>query len=60
MNGADTISAPSGHPKEYNGLVFLLGGLVGPYIRQSEAAGKLGVVGFLLAFSGTALVEGDF
>jgi hypothetical protein len=28
--------------------------------RQYEAAGKLGLVGLHLAFSGTALVEGDF
>jgi hypothetical protein len=39
---------------------FLLGGLVGLYVRQSEAAGKLGLVAFLLAFLGTALVTGDF
>jgi hypothetical protein len=39
---------------------LLLGGMVGLYIRQSEAAGKLGLVGFVLAFFGTVLVEGDF
>ena len=39
---------------------LLLGGLVGLYLRQSEAAGKLGLVGFLLAFFGTAFVVGDF
>jgi hypothetical protein len=39
---------------------LLLGGLVGLYVRQSEAAGKLGLVAFLLAFLGTALVTGDF
>jgi hypothetical protein len=39
---------------------LLLGGMVGLYVRQSEAAGKLGLIGFLLAFFGTALVEGDF
>jgi hypothetical protein len=39
---------------------FLLGGLVGLYVRQPEAAGKLGLVAFLLAFLGTALVTGDF
>jgi hypothetical protein len=42
------------------GGIFLLGGLVGLYVRQSEAAKKLGVVGFVLAFLGTALVVGDF
>ena len=39
---------------------LLLGGLVGLYVNQSEAAGKLGLVAFLLAFLGTALVTGDF
>jgi hypothetical protein len=42
------------------GGIFLLGGLVGLYVHQSEAAKKLGVVGFVLAFLGTALVVGDF
>lgn len=40
--------------------MLLLGGLVGLYLRQSEAAGKLGLVSFLAAFFGTALVVGDF
>jgi uncharacterized membrane protein len=40
--------------------IFLLGGLIGLYIRQSEDAKKLGVVGFVLAFFGTALVVGGF
>lgn len=39
---------------------LLLGGLVGLYLRQSEAAGRLGLVGFVLAFFGTTLVLGDF
>jgi hypothetical protein len=39
---------------------LLLGGLVGFYVRQSDVAGKLGLVGFVSAFFGTALVEGDF
>ena len=39
---------------------LLLGGMVGLYLRQSEASGKVGLIGFLLAFFGTALVEGDF
>lgn len=38
--------------------VLLLGGLVGLYARQSEAAGLLGLVGFLVAFLGTALLVG--
>ena len=38
--------------------VLLLIGLVGLYTRQSEAAGPLGLAGFLVAFLGTALVTG--
>ena len=40
------------------GTVLLLFGLFGLYARQSEAAGHLGLVGFLVAFLGTALVAG--
>ena len=40
--------------------VLLLLGLFGLYASQSEAAGVLGVVGFLLAFFGTALLSGGF
>ena len=39
---------------------LLLGGLVGLYLRQAQAAGRLGLVGFLIAFFGTAFVVGDF
>jgi hypothetical protein len=39
---------------------LLLGGMVGLYVRQSQAAGRLGLIGFVLAFFGTVLVEGDF
>ena len=39
---------------------LLLGGLVGLYLRQSEAAGRLGLAGFVVAFLGTSLVVGDF
>lgn len=35
-------------------------GLVGLYASQAEAAGLLGAVGFLVAFTGTALVTGAF
>jgi hypothetical protein len=38
--------------------VLILFGLVGLNLRQSEAAGALGWVGFLVAFLGTALVVG--
>lgn len=40
------------------GVVFVLLGLVGLYVRQSEAAGALGLVGFLVAFAGTVLIAG--
>ncbi len=40
------------------GAVLLLIGLVGLYARQSEAAGLLGLAGFLVAFLGTALITG--
>lgn len=43
-----------------SGTMLLLGGLVGLYARQSEAAGRLGLVGFLVAFVGTALLVGLF
>ena len=39
---------------------LLLGGLVGFYLGQSHAAGRLGLVGFLIAFFGTVIVVGDF
>lgn len=38
---------------------LLVGGLVGFYARQSEAAGSLGLVGFVLAFFGTILLVGS-
>jgi len=40
------------------GVTLLLLGLVGLYVRQSLAAGVLGLVGFLVAFAGTVLVAG--
>ncbi len=40
------------------GTVLLQVGLVGLYIRQSEASGILGLVGFAAAFLGSALVLG--
>lgn len=43
-----------------SGFVLLLLGLVGLYARQSVTAGILGLIGFLVAFLGTALVAGDW
>ena len=38
--------------------MFVLLGLCGLYVRQSEAAGVLGLIGFLVAFLGTVLIGG--
>ncbi len=40
--------------------VLLLLGLVGLYAHQSEASGTLGLVAFLAAFAGTALILGTW
>ena len=40
--------------------VLLLLGLVGLYARQSEASGALGLVAFLVAFAGTAMILGTW
>jgi hypothetical protein len=40
--------------------ILLLLGLVGLYARQSEASGTLGLVAFLAAFAGTALILGTW
>lgn len=40
------------------GVALVLLGLCGLYVRQSEAAGALGLIGFLVAFLGTVLVSG--
>jgi hypothetical protein len=40
------------------GVILLLLALVGFYVRQSAAAGGLGLVGFLVAFLGTAMFVG--
>jgi hypothetical protein len=42
------------------GLTLLSVGLVGLYARQLEAAGPLGLVGFLVAFIGTVFFTGFF
>lgn len=42
------------------GTLLVLFGLFGLYARHSEAAGTLGLAGFLVAFLGTALVVGNF
>jgi hypothetical protein len=42
------------------GLILLAVGLVGLYAQESETAGPLGLVGFLLAFIGTVFFTGFF
>ena len=46
------------HTIGYFGLALGLLGLVAVYARQKEQAGKLGLVGFVLAFLGNALTVG--
>lgn len=41
-------------------MFALLLALTGIYLRQAEAAGRLGLAGFLAAFLGTLLVAGDW
>lgn len=40
------------------GALLILGGLVGLYSRQAEEAGILGLVAFLMAFVGSAMIVG--
>lgn len=42
------------------GLILLAVGLAGLYAHQSETAGPLGLVGFLIAFAGTVFFAGFF
>jgi hypothetical protein len=58
-------TATTGTYAVYSVLIMITGvllplGLVGLYVRQSEAAGPLGLVGFVVAFIGTVLVAGFF
>ena len=41
-------------------MIALLFALTGLYLRQAEAAGRLGLVGYVIAFVGTVLVAGDW
>jgi hypothetical protein len=41
-------------------LYALLLALTGLYLRQADAAGKLGLAGYLIAFLGTLLIAGDW
>lgn len=63
--GGDPFKVVAGATHAFNStlrmiafVVLLPLGLVGLYARQSEAAGPLGLLGFVVAFSGTVLVAG--
>ena len=60
VGGSNTgpVAVINGVVRVFAFFVLLLG-LVGLYAHQSEAAGRLGLVGFLLAFLGTMLIAGD-
>lgn len=57
--GVAAVSDPNWVPAHlvyWVSIILLHLGLVGLYAHQAEKAGRLGVVGFVLAFAGTALV----
>ena len=46
------------HSLRIAGMLLALFGLVGLYARQMEAAGRMGLIGFILAFIGTFMFGG--
>ena len=46
------------HSFHFFGALFTLFGLIGLYFRHFESTGRLGVIGFVLAFIGTAMFVG--
>ena len=46
------------HTLHFAGASFALLGFVGIYVRQRERAGRLGLIGFVVAFAGTAMFVG--
>ena len=61
--GAQSANSPV-HSLKYGLALFamyaLLLALTGLYLRQANAAGKLGLAGYLIAFLGTLLIAGDW
>jgi hypothetical protein len=61
--GAQSANSPV-HTLKYAvallAMYFLLLALTGLYLRQASAAGKLGLIGYLIAFLGTLLIAGDW
>ena len=55
---AGPVAVANGVVRAFAFFLLLLG-LVGLYACQSERAGRLGLVGFLMAFLGTMLLAGD-
>ena len=66
LEGTISVETASSGAFLFQGLLFLLagilllGGLVGIYASRSEEMGTLGLVGFLIAFVGSALAVGAF
>jgi hypothetical protein len=57
---ADTVLHSVKYAFALIATIALLFALTGLYLRQADAAGRLGLVGFVLAFIGTVLVAGDW
>ena len=61
--GSQSANSPV-HSLKYGLALFamyaLLLALTGLYLRQANAAGKLGLAGYLIAFLGTLLIAGDW
>jgi uncharacterized membrane protein (DUF485 family) len=61
--GAQSANSPL-HTLKYSvallAMYALLLALTGLYLRQANAAGKLGLIGYLIAFLGTLMIAGDW
>ena len=57
-HGAQSAAWVPAHSFHFLGALFSLFGLVGLYARQIEQSGRLGLLGFVLAFVGTAMFVG--
>ena len=61
--GAQSANSPV-HTLKYGLALFAMYALVlaltGLYLRQADAAGKVGLAGYLIAFLGTLLIAGDW
>ena len=57
---ADTVLHSVKYALALIATIALLFALTGLYLRQADAAGRLGLVGYVVAFIGTVLVAGDW